>query len=314
MMVRNIWSFSQYDVHKRFFWTELPMNDEFYPQIICNFVFLFSEGVIKRPKKIQKDWNYQVEIQLNSIQNLPVHDYHRVFFVFFAFSALVAVWIFWSKFSRTKLVLRCSFASFPLNRIDLFNFCPKKHISRYCFIHLIVLFDGICWVEITWVNQREIFRDLLGNFLRFPPPTERVVRGVNRGTTFISSISTLWSRNSQFVFWFEVSVGQEVHLVASFQSGGALKKTLGTMVVPHPIGRSRSLEKLNFQGKRQDSTILIFNPLKKFGWKIHDSNKRSIWYIFLVPYFLPIISSKSKSTRELRRFGWQKTTRGTTIS
>ena len=31
---------------------------------------------------------------------------------------------------------------------------------------------------------------------------------------------------------------------------------------PFGLGRSRSLEKLNFQGKRQDSTILIFDPLK----------------------------------------------------
>lgn len=99
----------------------------FFFQITCNFVSLFSEGVIKRPKKIQKHWHYQVEIPLNSIQNLPVHDFYRLFFLHFL--AWVAVWIFWSKFSQTKLVLLCSFASFPLNRIDLFNFCPKKHFS-----------------------------------------------------------------------------------------------------------------------------------------------------------------------------------------
>lgn len=216
------------------------------------------------------------------------------------------------------------------------------YICWYSFITLIVLFDSICWVEITFCQSKGkssagvAGKKFVGhsrsppngssrvNFRVFPDP--RVFS--NRGTTFISSISTLWSRAIlSFFFWFEVNLKGSscVQLVAAVSSPGmpSLNKTLRKNLVifdtatepfGHPIGRSRRLEKLNFQGKRQDSTILIFDPLKSSD-ESHHSNKRSIWYIFLGPYFVPIISSKSKSTRELGCFGRQeKTTRGSTIS
>lgn len=187
------------------------------------------------------------------------------------------------------------------------------------------IFRRSCWKKNCWpfpVSTQRVFPGQLPGL----PGSTRFFQPRNDFYQF--NFDTLESGYSQFFFLVR-GKPEGVKLCSAcsscFQSGDAFlkqnpKKKIGdfwhTATEPfgHPIGRSRRLEKLNFQGKRQDSTILIFDPLKSSD-ESHHSNKRSIWYIFLGPYFVPIISSKSKSTRELGCFGRQKkTTRGSTIS
>lgn len=124
------------------------------------------------------------------------------------------------------------------------------YICWYSFITLIVLFDSICWVEITFCQSKGkssagvAGKKIVGhsrsppngssrvNFRVFPDP--RVFS--NRGTTFISSISTLWSRAIlSFFFGFEVNLKGSscVQLVAAVSSPGmpSLNKTLRKKLV-----------------------------------------------------------------------------------
>ena len=115
------------------------------------------------------------------------------------------------------------------------------YICWYSFITLIVLFDSICWVEITFCQSKGkssagvAGKKIVGhsrsppngssrvNFRVFPDP--RVFS--NRGTTFISSISTLWSR-AILSFFLVRGKPEGVKLCSAcsscFQSGDAFLK------------------------------------------------------------------------------------------
>lgn len=193
------------------------------------------------------------------------------------------------------------------------------------------------WNHFLSIKKGNLPPDLLGEFVggEFPvPPTERVIPGStdprvfsNRGTTFISSISTLWSRAILSFLFLVRGKPVRVKLCSAcsscFQSGVPFKKTLRKIVWFDTLENGSFLDtqlegpdvwKSWIFNEKDKIQPFWFWSFEKFGWKIHHSNKRSIWYIFLGLYFVPMISSKSKSTRELGCFGRQKTTPGSTIS
>lgn len=124
----------------------------------------------------------------------------------------------------------------------------------------------ICWGNFWW---------------RFPvPPTERVWPGQrihaffpNRGTTFISSISTLWSRAILSFFFLVRGKPEGVKLCSAcsscFQSGDAFLKPKTNLVIWHA-------------GKRKLLDTQLEGPEVWESWIFKEKDKiQPFWFLLL---------------------------------